>query len=73
MLGIMAGLDQLDRYVVMWPRFSSITALVCTWLVFLVTLHLALCSFVFSSGPWMLGIMAGTHQMDTHAVGSLYW
>ena len=46
MLGIMAGLDQMDRYVVLWRRFSSTTALVCTWLVFLVTLHLALCSCV---------------------------
>ena len=34
---IMAGLDQTDHYAVGW--------------VFLVTLHLALCSFVLSSGP----------------------
>ena len=37
------------------------TALVCTWLVFLVTLHLALCSCV-SVWPKMLRIMAGTHH-----------
>ena len=37
------------------------TALVCTWLVFLVTLHLALCSCVFV-WPKMLRIMAGTHH-----------
>ena len=30
MPGIMAGLDQTDRYVVFWPRFSSTTALLCT-------------------------------------------
>ena len=37
------------------------TALLCTWLVFLVTLHLALCSCVFV-WPKMLRIMAGTHH-----------
>ena len=37
------------------------TALICTWLVFLVTLHLALCSCV-SVWPTMLRIMAGTHH-----------
>ena len=58
MLGIMAGLDQKNRYAVMRPHFSSATALVCTWLVFLVTLHLALCSCVFA-WPKMLRFMAG--------------
>ena len=58
MLGIMASLDQKNRYAVMLPHFSSPTALVCTWLVFLVTLHLALCSCVFA-WPKMLRIMAG--------------
>ena len=37
------------------------TALICTWLVFLVTLHLALCSCVFV-WPKMLRIMASTHH-----------
>ena len=32
-------------------RHAVLTALVCTWLVFLVTLHLALCSRLLSSGP----------------------
>ena len=67
MLGIMAGLDQKNRYAVMRPHFSSTMALVCTWLVFLVTLHLALCSCVFV-WPQMLRIMAGTHQKDIYAV-----
>ena len=40
---------------------AVLTALVCTWLVFLVTLHLALCSCVFV-WPKMLRIMAGTHH-----------
>ena len=51
MLGIMAGLDQKDCYAVVWPRFSSTTALVCTWLVFLVTLHLALYCLFIAVGP----------------------
>ena len=42
------------------------TVLICTWLVFLVTLHLALCSCVFV-WPKMLCITAGTH----HAVAGL--
>ena len=37
------------------------TALMCSWLVFLVTLHLALCFCVFA-WPMMLRIMAGTHH-----------
>ena len=40
---------------------AVLTALVCTWLVFLVTLHIALCFCVFV-WPKMLRIMAGTHH-----------
>ena len=34
----------------MWPRMSSTVAVVCAWLVFLVSLP-SLCSFLLSSGP----------------------
>ena len=43
---------------------AVLTALVCTWLVFLVTLHPALCSCVFV-WPKMLRIMAGMTQQDS--------
>ena len=44
-----------------------VSALVCTRLVFLVTLQLALCSCVFV-WPTMLRTMAGSYQKDIYAV-----
>ena len=48
-------------------RSRCVSALVCTWLVFLVTMQLALCSCVFV-WPTMLRTMAGTYQKDIYAV-----
>ena len=58
MLGIMAGMDQKNSCSVVWTRSSSTTAVVCSWLGFLVMMHLALCSL------WLFPIS------DSHSFGA---
>ena len=72
MLDISAGMEQKDSYVAcLWLRSSSFQAAACAWLVFLVTIFLA----VFPSVVDMLkifGILVGMDQKDSTSLVVFY-
>ena len=65
MLGILAGMEQKDSYVAyLWPRSLSFKAAACAWLVFLVTILLAVFPSVVEMLK-MLDILVGLDQKDS--------
>ena len=64
-LGILAGMEQKDSYVAyLWPRSLSFKAAACAWLVFLVTILLAVFPSVVEMLK-MLDILVGSDQKDS--------